>query len=89
MAAPKRHVVFGLDFTGHLQFHYMCSFFITETSTCFWCRLYRVVAAPVFLRSFASDRRHMKRSDGSWVALPPHYDCLVAEGMYSFISRES
>jgi len=42
-------------------------------------RLYRIVAAPVFLRSFASDRRHMKRSDGTWIALPPQYDCLVGE----------
>lgn len=59
----------------------MRSFIITETSTSFRCRLYRIVAAPVFLRSFASDRRHMKRSDGTWIALPPQYDCLVGEGM--------
>ncbi|KAG0554828.1 hypothetical protein M758_12G125200 [Ceratodon purpureus] len=42
-------------------------------------RLYRVIAAPVFLRTFASDRRHMKNKDGSWMARPPPYDCLVAE----------
>lgn len=42
-------------------------------------RLYRIIAAPVFLRSFASDRRHMKNKDGSWMAHPPPYACLVAE----------
>lgn len=42
-------------------------------------RLYRVLAAPLYLRFFASDRRHMRRADGSWMALPPLYDCLVAE----------
>nr|XP_024382569.1 protein N-terminal glutamine amidohydrolase-like isoform X2 [Physcomitrium patens] len=42
-------------------------------------RFYRVIAAPMYLRFFASDRRHMKKKDGSWMALPPLYDCLVAE----------
>lgn len=42
-------------------------------------RLYRVIAAPLYLRFFASDRRHMKNKDGGWIALPPLYDCLVAE----------
>ncbi|KAL2923590.1 Protein N-terminal glutamine amidohydrolase [Bienertia sinuspersici] len=42
-------------------------------------RFYRIVHAPVFLRYFASDRRHMKDSDGNWNAQPPTYDPIVAE----------
>lgn len=43
-------------------------------------RLYRIVHAPVFLRCFASDRRHMKDSDGNWTAEPPLHEPIVAEG---------
>ncbi|KAF6158533.1 hypothetical protein GIB67_040047, partial [Kingdonia uniflora] len=42
-------------------------------------RLFRVVHAPVFLCHFASDRRHMKDSDGTWIAQPPPYEPIVAE----------
>lgn len=43
-------------------------------------RLFRVVHAPIFLRSFASDRRHMKDSDGNWIEEPPPHEPIVAEG---------
>ncbi|XP_057488033.1 protein N-terminal glutamine amidohydrolase-like [Actinidia eriantha] len=42
-------------------------------------RFFRVVHAPIFLRSFASDRRHMKDSVGNWTAVPPAYEAIVAE----------
>ncbi|CAL5351940.1 unnamed protein product [Camellia sinensis] len=42
-------------------------------------RFFRVVHAPIFLRSFASDRRHMKDSVGNWIAQPPAYEAIVAE----------
>eukprot|EP00249_Psilotum_nudum_P009364 c21883_g1_i2 orf=687-1322(+) len=42
-------------------------------------RLFRVVAASVFIRCFASDRRHMQNADGTWKAPPPRYDCIIAE----------
>ncbi|KAJ0043508.1 hypothetical protein Pint_17888 [Pistacia integerrima] len=42
-------------------------------------RYFRIVHAPIFLRYFASDRRHMKDSAGNWVAEPPTYEPLVAE----------
>jgi len=38
------------------------------------------VHAPIFLRSFASDRRHMKDSGGKWVEEPPPHEPIVAEG---------
>ncbi|EEE63584.1 hypothetical protein OsJ_18401 [Oryza sativa Japonica Group] len=42
-------------------------------------RLFRVIHAPVFLRSFASDRSHMKDHAGNWIQLPPKYESIVAE----------
>ncbi|XP_047182610.1 protein N-terminal glutamine amidohydrolase [Vigna umbellata] len=42
-------------------------------------RLFRVVHAPLFLRSFASDRRHMKDSGGKWIEEPPSHEPIVAE----------
>ncbi|WMV23849.1 hypothetical protein MTR67_017234 [Solanum verrucosum] len=43
-------------------------------------RFFRVVHAPIFLRHFASDRRHMKDSAGNWIAEPPSHEAIVAEG---------
>ncbi|XP_045116733.1 protein N-terminal glutamine amidohydrolase-like [Portunus trituberculatus] len=34
-------------------------------------RYFRVVPAATFLQKFASDRRHMRREDGSWMHPPP------------------
>ncbi|KAG5609345.1 hypothetical protein H5410_020626 [Solanum commersonii] len=42
-------------------------------------RFFRVVHAPIFLRHFASDRRHMKDSAGNWIAEPPSHEAIVAE----------
>ncbi|KAG9457400.1 hypothetical protein H6P81_001908 [Aristolochia fimbriata] len=42
-------------------------------------RIFRVVHAPLFLRCFASDRRHMKDSDGHWMSPPPTYEPIIAE----------
>nr|KYP73638.1 hypothetical protein KK1_006285 [Cajanus cajan] len=42
-------------------------------------RLFRVVHAPIFLRCFASDRRHMKDSGGNWIEEPPQHEPIVAE----------
>ncbi|RVW16549.1 Protein N-terminal glutamine amidohydrolase [Vitis vinifera] len=40
---------------------------------------FRIVHAPLFLHSFASDRRHMKNSDGNWISPPPAQDPIVAD----------
>ncbi|KAJ7976772.1 protein N-terminal glutamine amidohydrolase [Quillaja saponaria] len=42
-------------------------------------RFFRIVHAPLFLRCFASDRRHMKEPDGTWTAEPPIHKPIVAE----------
>ncbi|OON14743.1 hypothetical protein X801_09468, partial [Opisthorchis viverrini] len=39
-------------------------------------RQYRVVPGSKYLAYFASDRRHMRRPDGEWIAPPPSYDCI-------------
>lgn len=42
------------------------------------CRMFRVVPAASLLQHFASDRSHMRCSDGSWCAEPPPYPCITA-----------
>ncbi|GER25869.1 protein N-terminal glutamine amidohydrolase, partial [Striga asiatica] len=42
-------------------------------------RVFRILHAPIFLKMFASDRRHMKDSAGNWIHPPPSYDVIVAE----------
>lgn len=39
-------------------------------------RFFRVVTAKQFLQLFSSDRRHMKRPDGSWIKPPPPYPAI-------------
>lgn len=41
-----------------------------------YCRYFRVVPALEFLKEFASDRRHMKRADGTWIKPPPNYPAI-------------
>ncbi|XP_040571105.1 protein N-terminal glutamine amidohydrolase [Lepeophtheirus salmonis] len=40
-------------------------------------RFFRIIPGGVFLEHFASDRRHMKKSDGTWVKDPPPYPCIL------------
>lgn len=40
-------------------------------------RFFRVVPAGQFLQTFASDRRHMKKADGTWMKPPPPYPCIM------------
>lgn len=47
-----------------------------EQQVCFFAeyhRFFRVIPAFEFLSTFASDRRHMKKADGSWMKIPPEY----------------
>lgn len=39
--------------------------------------LFRVVRADTYLMHFYSDRSHMKKEDGSWIAPPPSYDFIM------------
>lgn len=40
--------------------------------------MFRVVRADYYLEHFTSDRSHMKRPDGTWMASPPTYDCIAS-----------
>jgi len=42
-------------------------------------RFFRVIPAKEYLSRFASDRRHMKKPDGSWAMPPPPYPSIVAK----------
>ncbi|KAF5278708.1 hypothetical protein FQA39_LY18363 [Lamprigera yunnana] len=41
-------------------------------------RFFRIIPAVDFLQDFASDRRHMKRSDGTWIKPPPNYPAIAS-----------
>ena len=55
-------------------------------------RIFRVVPATTFLQNFASDRRHMRKDDGSWLKPPPNYPCISnsasAHNLDEFISMD-
>lgn len=50
-------------------------------------RFFRVVPAKQFLQSFASDRRHMKRPDGSWIKPPPPYPAICTSSKHKIIFK--
>lgn len=49
-----------------VSFSLCCSFL-------FPFRFFRVIPAETYLTTFSSDRRHMRRPDGSWIKPPPSY----------------
>lgn len=49
-------------------------------SMCAIFRKMRVIPAVTYLKEFASDRSHMKRSDGTWRIPPPSYACIETTG---------
>lgn len=40
-------------------------------------RFFRVIPAEVYLTTFSSDRRHMRRPDGTWIKPPPSYEPIL------------
>lgn len=55
-------------------------------------RMFRVIPATEFLKTFASDRLHMLTPDGRWIAPPPSYPPIKTEecsgNLQEFISME-
>ncbi|CAG2120209.1 unnamed protein product, partial [Medioppia subpectinata] len=39
-------------------------------------RRFRVIEAQIYLTTFASNRSHMRRPEGSWIKDPPLYPCI-------------
>ncbi|XP_065857246.1 protein N-terminal glutamine amidohydrolase isoform X1 [Euphorbia lathyris] len=79
----SQHMVWDLD--SSLPFPSPLELYMSETIRpsfqlfADYQRFFRIVHAPIFLRYFASDRRHMKDSAGNWIAQPPAYEPIVAE----------
>ena len=76
----ERCLVYDLD--SDLPFPTYFHKYVTETFrtdailNAEYHRFFRVVSASVFLQKFASDRRHMKKADGTWMKSPPNYPCI-------------
>ncbi|XP_008222115.1 PREDICTED: protein N-terminal glutamine amidohydrolase [Prunus mume] len=81
--SPSPHLVWDLD--SSLPFPCPLARYVSETirpdfqTFSEFQRYFRIVHAPMFLRCFASDRRHMKDSVGNWLHQPPLYQPIVAE----------
>ena len=77
----ERCLVFDLD--SDLPFPTYFHKYVTETFRTDailnpeYHRFFRVIPATLFLQTFASDRRHMKKPDGSWMKPPPPYPCIM------------
>lgn len=52
----------------------------------YFFRYFRVIPASEFIKEFASDRRHMRRPDGTWIKPPPNYPVIANASMYWFIN---
>lgn len=62
------------------------SFFLLYIWKCDWWlrwkmnRFFRVIPAEQYLAEFSSDRRHMRRPDGTWIKPPPPYPPIQSSG---------
>lgn len=93
----ERCLVFDLD--SDLPFPTFFHKYVTETFRTDailnpeYHRFFRVVPASLFLNTFASDRRHMKKPDGTWMKAPPAYPPIStsesSHNLDDFISMEA
>ena len=93
----ERCLVFDLD--SDLPFPTFFHKYVTETFRTDailnpeYHRFFRVVPAGLFLQRFASDRRHMRKADGTWMKPPPNYDCIstsdAVHNLDEFISMDA
>lgn len=85
-STPAQCLVFDLD--SQLPFPTHFHKYVTETFRSDLAlnpehhRFFRVIPAEQFINSFASDRRHMLRPDGTWLKPPPLYDCISCKGLF-------
>lgn len=84
--SPARCLVYDLDTT--LPFPTYFHKYVTETFRSDHAvppehrRFFRVIPAETYLKEFASDRRHMRRPDGTWIKPPPSYPQIQTESKY-------
>ncbi|KAK7791700.1 hypothetical protein R5R35_008714 [Gryllus longicercus] len=76
-APDDRCLVYDLDselpFPTHFHKYVTETFRTDHILKSDYFRYFRVFPASVYLQHFSSDRRHMKRPDGSWIKPPPDY----------------
>nr|CAH7729023.1 unnamed protein product [Callosobruchus chinensis] len=83
---PDKCLVYDLD--SELPFPTYVHKYVTETFRTDhilkpdYFRYFRVIPANEFLDEFASDRRHMKRPNGTWIKPPPTYPPIRTPGEY-------
>lgn len=68
-----------LPFPESFPVYFDKSFGNEETLKPHFRRFFRVISAEEYLNRFASDRRHMKKPDGSWAMPPPSYSPIIAK----------
>lgn len=87
--SPNRCLVFDLDTT--LPFPTYFHKYVTETFRSDYAvsedhhRFFRVIPADEYLTTFSSDRRHMKRPDGSWIKVRAQIFDRMTHMMYFLI----
>lgn len=61
-------------------YSFLFSLFSPPLCLHFACRFFRVIPAEQYLAEFSSDRRHMRRPDGTWIKPPPPYAPIQSNG---------
>ncbi|XP_053571307.1 protein N-terminal glutamine amidohydrolase isoform X2 [Bombina bombina] len=80
ISSGKQNFIYDLD--TMLPFPCSCDIYVREALKSDrnihvnFRRKLRVVGADEFLRTFASDRSHMKDSSSNWTKPPPPYPCI-------------
>ncbi|XP_030766309.1 protein N-terminal glutamine amidohydrolase [Sitophilus oryzae] len=81
---PDKCLVYDLD--SELPFPTYVHKYVTETFRTDhilkpdYFRYFRVIDGSEFIKHFASDRRHMKRPNGTWIKPPPNYPAICTPG---------
>ncbi|XP_066253643.1 protein N-terminal glutamine amidohydrolase [Euwallacea similis] len=79
---PEKCLVYDLDselpFPTYVHKYVIETFRTDQILKPDYFRYFRVIGACEFIKEFASDRRHMRRPDGSWIKPPPNYPAITA-----------
>ncbi len=79
-----------LDMDSHLPFPCTLEEYLNESFNMkfsdkddedMYAPLFRLIRAETYIQHFYSDRMHMKKEDGTWLAEPPSYDCITVANM--------
>ncbi|XP_023288744.1 protein N-terminal glutamine amidohydrolase isoform X2 [Orussus abietinus] len=96
-APDERAVVYDLDsalpFPTHFWKYATETFRSDDALRPEYHRRFRLVPASAYLQQFASNRKHMKREDGTWIKTPPDYPPISTptckDNLDTFINMDS